>query len=216
MLDDRIRRPPVITLDTPVLVGVGLAVVVLCVVSFLVGRWSVGEPERIAAEPEPVEVGSIEKDLSFLEQVEADRRATPSPPAPEAQESVAVPSPPKIDEPPASEEPKAPRPVTPKPKTEPGPTTPPPAASQEPAASLAPDSSGYMIQVFASEQLERARELRDSLARKGYPAKIESTVVRGRTYHRVRVGPYAQKSRADRTARRLQTEEKLNTWIVRP
>ena len=216
MLDDRIRKPPIIALDTPVLVGVGAAVVILCVISFLLGRWSVGEPERIAAEPDPVEVGSIEKNLSFLEQVEADRRATPSPPAPEPEETVAVPAPPRVEEPSAPAAAKA-KPAGP---TKPRPTGPKPAASAaapgEPAPSLAPDSSGYMIQVFASEQQDRARTLRDELVRKGYPAVVESTVVRGRTYHRVRVGPYAQKSRADRTARRLQTEEKLNTWIVRP
>jgi len=205
-------------LDTRLLIVVGAAALLLAAISFMLGRWSAGGPPegpaetvaRQAAPPTPVEVKqrSIEDDLSFLNRVERDRReggaAAPEREAERSGEPARPPSEPEAE--PARTAPPA-RTAAPKPES---------TSSATASAPLPADSSGYLIQVFASEHRDRAEEIRARLAGKGYPATVVTTQINSKTYYRVRVGPYAQKSRATTMKNRLEREESLSTWIIRP
>lgn len=215
MLSPRGKSSRTIVLDARTMGVVGAAAVLIAVLSFLVGRWSAGEGERAAEaavaartgseaaseEPEPIPVrqSPLEQDLSFLDEVDresADAGSAGRPPSVRTQRTATPP------EEPGPASPAGPRNAAPSSAA----TPPPPPA----------DAQGYLIQVFASQYRERAEEVRRHLSRKGYPAQVVTTQVQSRTYYRVRVGPYRQKSRADTVAERLKREENLSIWIIRP
>jgi DedD protein len=62
----------------------------------------------------------------------------------------------------------------------------------------------YVTQVASLGTPDGARALADKLRGEGYSAFVESAEVGGRTYYRVRVGPEADRSSAERTAAKLR------------
>ncbi|KXX66275.1 SPOR domain-containing protein [Marichromatium gracile] len=94
--------------------------------------------------------------------------------------------------------PPAPRP---QPEPPPQPQTPPPSASLErPAA-----TGGYVVQAGSFKRNADAETLRAELGLLGLSSRIERvTLDSGAVYHRVRLGPYANKADAERVRAQLQ------------
>ena len=110
---------------------------------------------------------------------------------------------------------------TPAPKPTPAPTTKPAAPTTKPAASTAQQTTkpaqtqaaklaqtqqakpaaattakgSYWVQVGSYATTDAAEKTKKDLAAKGYTSSIQSITANGKTYHRVKIGPYA--SRAD-------------------
>jgi D-alanyl-D-alanine carboxypeptidase (penicillin-binding protein 5/6) len=62
----------------------------------------------------------------------------------------------------------------------------------------------FTVQLAAVRSLSNARQLRESVSRKGYPARVEARRSGQRTLYRVMVGRYPTRAAADSTARRLR------------
>jgi hypothetical protein len=95
-----------------------------------------------------------------------------------------------------------------------------PAAETPPAVVAAPApveperAAPFFIQVYSSTNGARAREIAERLRRSSFEARVLDTPVAGGTTYRVRVGPYANRDLADRTAGRLRREYRLDTWVT--
>ena len=100
--------------------------------------------------------------------------------------------------------------ATPAPKATPAPATKPttstaqtskPAATTQstqqakPAATATVAKGSYWIQVGSYATMDAADKTKKELSAKGYTSSIQSITANGKTYHRVKIGPYA--SRAD-------------------
>lgn len=85
----------------------------------------------------------------------------------------------------------------------------------EPRAEKARASADDLyIQVLATRQQDAADALRQKLASRSYPAAVVSSPdSQGRPMYRVRVGGYESRQEAERVAARLRKEERLKTWI---
>lgn len=66
----------------------------------------------------------------------------------------------------------------------------------------------YVTQVASLGTSAGAQDLADKLRGEGYSAFVESAVVGGKTYFRVRVGPEVDRSRAEKTAAKLRQKYK--------
>ncbi len=55
---------------------------------------------------------------------------------------------------------------------------------------------GYGVQLMATRQLDQAKELMNDFASDGYSAFVLSSSGKGRTYYKVRLGPYAHRAEA--------------------
>lgn len=80
------------------------------------------------------------------------------------------------------------------PRTTPAPPSPDPGATDSTAA------QGWVVQVASLSAADAAERLRDELRTKGYPAFVQQVDINGVIYHRVRVGPEADRARAERMA----------------
>jgi cell division septation protein DedD len=65
-------------------------------------------------------------------------------------------------------------------------------------------SKQYTIQVASLREVDKANIVRDKFKQKGYPAYCQSSPVRGEVWHRVRIGPYPDKTIAEKDCRRLE------------
>lgn len=74
--------------------------------------------------------------------------------------------------------------------------------------------AGFVIQVFSSSDEAQAEALVRRLRGSGYSVFRSSESVSGRTVHRVRVGPYADRPAAEREAEMLKRDFKLDTWVT--
>jgi DedD protein len=83
-----------------------------------------------------------------------------------------------------------------------------PAARQAPAATRAPApkaaspapsraQDNYWVQTGSFSTIARAEAVKDTLSAKGITSLVENREVQGKTYFRVRVGPYTSKNEAD-------------------
>lgn len=181
-------------LETRHLVLLILVVIVLCVASFLFGRWV--ERQRLgptlasgavggSGEDANIEdMGDVSKDLTFFDTLDGNRPAPLKP-------SSSAPTTSPTARPPVR-------------STSTAINTPPPATS--PRRSV---NEGVMIQVFASKDRAAADTIRRRLRSKGYTALL----VPDRGTYKVRVGPYADREEATRAASVLREQEKLTTWI---
>ena len=176
-------------LETRHLVSLIALVVVLCVASFMLGRWaerrSLGPAttalSAAGAENKIEDVGDVSKDLTFFDTL---KNNTPVPLAP-GDETVpkAAGMAPAID-PPARGR----------------------ASSTEQRRSV---NEGVMIQVLVSKDRAAAESLRKQLRTKGFTVAI----IPERGSYKVRVGPYADRTEAERIAGILREQERLSTWI---
>jgi len=77
------------------------------------------------------------------------------------------------------------------------------------------DATGdLVVQVFSSNDATQARRVLGRLAQGGHPAFLSPVEVEGRTMYRVRIGPYAERSRAESVADSVRRTFKLDTWIT--
>jgi len=112
-------------------------------------------------------------------------------------------------------------------KTEPQPdTSPEPAPVKKPAvskphrqASVQTTAStrhsgvdGFAIQIASLSDPESAALVRDRFLAKGYPAYCRKAAVNGKTWHRVRIGPYPSREKARRDLKNL-TEAGVSAMI---
>lgn len=183
-------------LETKHLAFLIVLVLGLCVASFMLGRWverqnppPVAAASRAAEENGTVEdEGDVASDLTFFDTLKNDRAAPLQPAAPSE---------------------KTARPTTPRPQpsraaVESSPVTPP--RTPDPRRSV---NEGVMIQVFASKDKAAADAIRKRLRGKGYTALLVSDA----GSWKVRVGPYADREEAERSAAILRAQENLKTWI---
>ena len=106
------------------------------------------------------------------------------------------------------------------------PREPPERDSETPASSSAQESEIhqaeiqqdeiFVIQVFSSRDEIQARRLVTRLQEGGFEAFLSPESVEGTTMHRVRIGPFRQRSRADAVAERVRDRFKLDTWVTSP
>jgi len=189
-------------LETRHLVLIVLLVVVLCVASFMFGRWverqSVGPTISMTGMPgssgrngdaNVEEMGDVSKDLTFFDTLEGNQPA-PLKPQPGAQAAP----------------PRARQPAT---QTVRQPVEAPSTTSQPPASGRRSVNEAVMIQVFASKDRAAADQIRRRLRAKGYTALL----MPDHGTYKVRVGPYADREEATRAASVLREQEKLTTWI---
>jgi DedD protein len=119
-------------------------------------------------------------------------------PAPVASNQVVVtkPAPAAVEKPaPAAK----PAPVTqPAPAAKPAAATPKPAAAPKSAvASTAKTKNDFWVQTGAFSAMVRAEGAKDTLASKGITSIIENRQVDGKTWYRVRLGPYTSENEAN-------------------
>ena len=74
-------------------------------------------------------------------------------------------------------------------------------------------ATGFSVQVGAFSEKSSAQALADSLRAHGYPVYLSPTEGDPASW-RVRVGPLGTRPEAEKAARRLETTEKLPTWVL--
>jgi DedD protein len=77
------------------------------------------------------------------------------------------------------------------------------------------DGPGWVVQVSSLTEQNRARSLEQELRAKGFPAFIERAQVNGKTYHRVRVGPRAERRDIEAMAASLRSKAGYKGQILR-
>ena len=79
-----------------------------------------------------------------------------------------------------------------------------------------PPSSGkeLIVQVFSSADQKQARKVLKQLLDSGYAAFMSPVEVGQLTMYRVRIGPFAERSKAESTAQKIRSRFKLETWIT--
>ncbi len=58
------------------------------------------------------------------------------------------------------------------------------------------DFAGYGVQIMATTQLDQAKSVMEDFAHDGYSAFVVANKQKGRTYYKVRLGPYSHKPEA--------------------
>lgn len=93
------------------------------------------------------------------------------------------------------------------------------AAPIEPSTAptgAAPVAAGdFVIQVFSSPDAAQARKMLDRMTSGGYQAFISPVEVKGRTMHRVRIGPFTDINEARIVAARVEKALQVDTWVTR-
>jgi cell division septation protein DedD len=99
------------------------------------------------------------------------------------------------------------------PPAKPNPPAAAPAAASKASQPAVPKGS-VVIQVFSSADRSQADVVRQRLVKGGYPAFLSPVEVGGHAMYRVRIGPFASRSDAQKTAEKVRTEYKLDTWVT--
>lgn len=77
---------------------------------------------------------------------------------------------------------------------------------------------GYGVQLMATQQLEQAKALMNDFARDGYSAYVLASKNKGRTYYKVRLGPYSHRPEAlaiqDKVVRRYPQNPYVKSSLV--
>ncbi len=98
----------------------------------------------------------------------------------------------------------------------PGDASVPPKPRPEVPLTVASAERFYSIQVGSFRKVEQAYRLQDQLIKKGYQARIGLSIVAGKgAWYRVRVGRYANRGSANKTAQRLQKKENIDVLVMR-
>jgi cell division septation protein DedD len=87
------------------------------------------------------------------------------------------------------------------------------SAAREVAPTSTRSAAGFAVQVGAFSEKSSAQALADSLSAHGYPVYLSPTEGDPASW-RVRVGPLGTRPEAEKAARRLETTEKLPTWVL--
>ena len=184
---------------------VGAAVLVVVVVLVVPALLTGPRPPAEPAEPASGDTRVVEIDLSG--NGDARSAASPSAEEPAAGSSQAdAPAPAQTAE--AVPEP---APAVP-PEARPAPAS---VAVAPAPATEAPPPAGWTVQVAALSRADAARDMAASLKRRGYAAFVLEHRSGDRVLYRVRVGPEAERDRAEALARRL-TGEGFKPTVVAP
>ncbi len=80
------------------------------------------------------------------------------------------------------------------------------------------DFTGYGVQLMATEQLDQAKSVMNDFASDGYSAFVLASEAKGRTYYKVRLGPYSHKPEAvavqDKVIRRYPNNPYVKSSLV--
>ncbi len=87
-------------------------------------------------------------------------------------------------------------------------------AKKEPAAAKPSVAGKTFVQVYSSNNGPRAREIVAQLRKGGFTVVMTETPKGGGTNYRVRVGPYAERTKAEAAATRLRRDFRLETWVT--
>jgi len=91
----------------------------------------------------------------------------------------------------------------------------PAAATPKGSPATKPAATGKIfVQVYSSTNATRAMEIVAQLKKAGFAVAVAETLKSGGTTYRVRVGPYAERTKADSAASRLRREFRLETWVT--
>lgn len=83
------------------------------------------------------------------------------------------------------------------------------------SSSARSSAAGYSVQVGSFRTLEQAEQLRSRLVQKGYPARVQASVLPGKgLWYRVRVGHFPERLLADQTAQRLTAQERMPVIVA--
>ena len=94
------------------------------------------------------------------------------------------------------------------------PAKPAPVATKAPAPAKPAVAGKTFVQVYSSTNAARAQEIVAQLRKAGFAVVVAETPKGGGTNSRVRVGPYADRAKADAAANRLRREFRLETWVT--
>lgn len=100
-----------------------------------------------------------------------------------------------------------------KPVVKPKPAPPEKAAPK--AKPPADEMSTWVVQVASLGSAQMAADLQKKLRSDGFSAFVEKAQVRGKTYYRVRVGPNADRSSAEKTASRIRQKQNVEPLVQR-
>lgn len=105
-------------------------------------------------------------------------------------------------------------PPAPKAATAPAPK---PAPAQEPrkAPVAVAGISAWVVQVASVRDLNSAMRLQQDLRRRGFPAFVEQADVKQQLWHRIRVGPEADRNRIESMAASIASQTGLNVQVQR-
>lgn len=88
------------------------------------------------------------------------------------------------------------------------------AAKKEPAVAKPAAAGKTFVQVYSSTNGTRAKEIVAQLRKGGFTVVVTETPKGGGTNYRVRVGPYAERNKAEAAATRLRRDFRLETWVT--
>jgi cell division septation protein DedD len=92
----------------------------------------------------------------------------------------------------------------------PKPATAAPVASAPTASAV----DGLVLQVFASPNRPQAEKLVSDLRDSGYEAFLSSAQINGQTMHRVRIGPFEDRTQAEAVKRRVDQAYRVSSFIT--
>ncbi len=198
---------------------VAFVILLVCMLtSFFAGLWAgrggipaaSPDPVETLAEPSPTPDDGLEEFTFFSEtdpEPVADLEELAKQPNPET--TLAEDLGRKLPPPPA------PKPQI-VPETPPAQANPaiPRATARKPALTSAASDKELIVQVFSSADQKQARKVLRQLLDSGYSAFMSPVEVGELTMYRVRIGPFAERSKAEDTAKRIRSRFKLETWIT--
>ena len=130
------------------------------------------------------------------------RQASPPPP------QQASPPPPRQTPPPSQAAPPPPAPPPPAPQR----TSPPAAQTAPPAAQ--PAAGTFVVQVFSTHDQEQATKVQQDLQQLSYRAFLSTIDMGGQTMYRVRIGPYRDRTKAEKVKIDVRNKLKLDPWVT--
>jgi len=188
-------------LETRHLAAIVVLIAILCISSFLLGRWverqayraTTDGGARSGASGSPT-VEDVNKELTYFRTLEEDA------PPPKVQPSAAPGKAPPVR-------------VEQKPE-EVATSAAPEARASTTTPAAAPPTASIFIQVMATKDAAAAAALKSRLSSKGYPVGVSPGSGGAESgMRRVKVGPYSGRTEAEKVAKRLRAEEGLRTWI---
>jgi len=211
-----------------------VALLVLVLAVFLGGVWlgrgqqrPIGEDLMAAADTGDDQLGELEE-LSFFDSpgdVAAETEELDKPDLgklePHRDTTLAQ----DVERQPRSAQRDSPPPASPQAAPPPRRTPPPPAPAQskpaqskpapsKPAPPTAAAADQFVVQVFSTDDEPQARKVLSRLTKAGYRAFLSPVEVRNRTMYRVRLGPFDQRSVAEKKGGEVNRKFKYDTWIT--
>lgn len=108
-------------------------------------------------------------------------------------------------------------PALPPPETAEEPTLPTLAEKKEIPPPITVPPHPWAVQVSACQSYTQAKDFRDELKDKGFPAYLTEETIKGKKWYRVRLGFYSTKKEAVEVGKRIASEFKIKDyWPVKP